>query len=29
VRADEAMALLKDFYKGDNPAAPPQAKKKK
>ncbi|XP_034487516.1 tRNA-specific adenosine deaminase 2 [Drosophila innubila] len=29
VRADEALALLKEFYKGDNPAAPPVAKKRK
>ncbi|KAH8311627.1 hypothetical protein KR044_007288 [Drosophila immigrans] len=29
VRAEEAMALLKEFYKGDNPAAPPVAKKRK
>ncbi|XP_030370957.1 tRNA-specific adenosine deaminase 2 [Scaptodrosophila lebanonensis] len=29
VRAEEAMDLLKEFYKGENPAAPPVAKKKK
>ncbi|EDW80637.1 uncharacterized protein Dwil_GK11635 [Drosophila willistoni] len=29
VRGDEAMALLKEFYKGDNPSAPTLAKKKK
>lgn len=29
VRADEAMALLKDFYKGDNPSAPAEKKRMK
>lgn len=28
VRADEAMALLKEFYKGQNPSAPPHKKRK-
>lgn len=28
VRADEAMALLKEFYKGENPSAPPRKKRK-
>lgn len=29
VRANEAMALLKTFYKGENPSAPPSIRKKK
>lgn len=28
VKADEAMALLKEFYKGENPSAPPRKKRK-
>lgn len=28
VRADEAMALLKEFYKGENPSAPKPKKRK-
>lgn len=28
VKSDEAMALLKEFYKGDNPSAPPRKKRR-